>query len=104
MFGSATGPGGMGAIQQFIPLILMFAIFYFLLIRPQQKKAKEHRALLDNIKHNAEYLLIEVGDLLKRDFGCETEVIKKRTYTRFAEPHIIESLKKFDGVVTAVGD
>ncbi|NVN89560.1 MAG: preprotein translocase subunit YajC [Desulfuromonadales bacterium] len=50
MFGSATGPGGMGAIQQFIPLILMFAIFYFLLIRPQQKKAKEHRALLDNIK------------------------------------------------------
>ena len=61
-------------------------------------------ALLDNIKHNAEYLLIEVGDLLKRDFGCETEVIKKRTYTRFAEPHIIESLKKFDGVVTAVGD
>jgi preprotein translocase subunit YajC len=48
MFGSATG--GLGAIQQFIPLVLMFAIFYFLLIRPQQKKAKEHRALLDNIK------------------------------------------------------
>jgi preprotein translocase subunit YajC len=51
MFGSALGSaGGMGAIQQFIPLVLMFAIFYFLLIRPQQKKAKEHRALLDNIK------------------------------------------------------
>jgi preprotein translocase subunit YajC len=51
MFGSASGAaGGMGAIQQFIPLVLMFAIFYFLLIRPQQKKAKEHRALLDNIK------------------------------------------------------
>lgn len=49
--GGATGAGGAaGAFQQFIPLALMFAIFYFLLIRPQQKKAKEHRALLESIK------------------------------------------------------
>ncbi len=34
----------------FIPLIFMFAIFYLLLIRPQQKKAKEHRALLEALK------------------------------------------------------
>lgn len=60
--------------------------------------------LLDNIKHNAEYLLQEVGERLKRDFNCEIELIKKKTYTRFAEPHVIESLKKYDGVVTAVGD
>ncbi len=33
----------------FIPLILIFLIFYFLLIRPQQKKQKEHRKLLENI-------------------------------------------------------
>ncbi len=33
----------------FIPLILIFLIFYFLLIRPQQKKQKEHKKLLDNI-------------------------------------------------------
>ncbi|UFS70534.1 preprotein translocase subunit YajC [Geomonas sp. RF6] len=37
-------------MQQILPLIFMFAIFYFLLIRPQQKKAKEHRALLDSLK------------------------------------------------------
>jgi hypothetical protein len=61
-------------------------------------------ALLDNIKHNAEYMLMEVGERLKRDFNCATELIKKKTYTRFAEAHIIESLKKYDGVVTAVGD
>jgi len=36
--------------QGMIPLVFMFAIFYFLLIRPQQKKAKEHRALLDGLK------------------------------------------------------
>ena len=39
--------GGFGA---FLPLILMFAIFYFLLIRPQQKKAKAHKQLLASIK------------------------------------------------------
>jgi len=47
--GGAGGQGGSGW-QAFIPIILMFAIFYFLLIRPQQKKAKEHRALLSAIK------------------------------------------------------
>ncbi len=48
--GGAAPAGGMAAFQQVIPLIFMFAIFYFLLIRPQQKKAKEHKALLDAIK------------------------------------------------------
>ena len=49
--GGAGGPaGGMAAFQQVIPLVFMFAIFYFLLIRPQQKKAKEHKALLEAIK------------------------------------------------------
>lgn len=44
--GQAAG-GGLGAI---IPLVLMFVIFYFLLIRPQQKKAKEHREMIQNLK------------------------------------------------------
>lgn len=37
-------------IMSFVPLILMFVIFYFLLIRPQQKKQKEHRMMLENLK------------------------------------------------------
>jgi preprotein translocase subunit YajC len=37
-------------ITQFIPLILIFVIFYFFLIRPQQKKAKEHKAMVENLK------------------------------------------------------
>ena len=49
--GAAGGAGGgMAAFQQIIPLVFMFAIFYFLLIRPQQKKAKEHKALLESMK------------------------------------------------------
>lgn len=48
--GQAGQAGGMAAFQQIIPLVFMFAIFYFLLIRPQQKKAKEHKTLLDALK------------------------------------------------------
>ena len=37
-------------IGQFIPLILIFVIFYFFLIRPQQKKVKEHKQMVENLK------------------------------------------------------
>ena len=38
------------SIGQFIPLILIFIIFYFFLIRPQQKKVKEHKIMVQNLK------------------------------------------------------
>jgi len=44
-----AGDGG-GGIGAFLPLILIFVVFYFLLIRPQQKKAKEHKAMLGAIR------------------------------------------------------
>ena len=37
-------------IGQFIPVILIFVIFYFFLIRPQQKKVKEHKAMVESLK------------------------------------------------------
>lgn len=55
-FAMGTPPGGAqggGVAQAFsgpVMLLVMFGIFYFLLIRPQQKKAKEHRELLDSLK------------------------------------------------------
>jgi preprotein translocase subunit YajC len=39
-----------GGLLGFLPLILIFVIFYFLLIRPQQKRAKDHKTMLDNLK------------------------------------------------------
>ncbi len=39
-----------GGIGQFIPLILIFVIFYFFLIRPQQKKVKEHKKMVESLK------------------------------------------------------
>jgi preprotein translocase subunit YajC len=47
--GLAAGPGG-DMFSSILPLILIFAVFYFLLIRPQQKRAKEHKASLDAIR------------------------------------------------------
>ena len=49
-YAQGTGIFDQNALVQFLPLILIFVVFYFLLIRPQQKKAKEHRALLDSLK------------------------------------------------------
>ena len=46
---NGAGPAG-GGITSFIPLILIFVVFYFLLIRPQQKKSKEHQVFLSNLK------------------------------------------------------
>ena len=42
--------GGGDAFGMFLPLILIFVVFYFLLIRPQQKKAKQHREMLGEIR------------------------------------------------------
>ncbi|PTQ12373.1 preprotein translocase subunit YajC [Sphingomonas oleivorans] len=44
--------GGAAAFLQFLPLVFIFVIFYFLLIRPQQKRMKDHRAKVDAVKKN----------------------------------------------------
>jgi len=46
----STGSSGMAAFVNFMPLILIFAVFYFLLIRPQQTQMKKHRAKLAAVK------------------------------------------------------
>jgi preprotein translocase subunit YajC len=48
--GPTPGGGSPGGISIFIPLLLMFAVFYFLLIRPQQKKTRQHQDLLKSLK------------------------------------------------------
>ena len=50
--GPSTGAQGGGGLGPFVPLIAMVVIFYFLLIRPQQKKAKKHQEMLDALKRD----------------------------------------------------
>jgi preprotein translocase subunit YajC len=72
--GAAGGTdGGMAAFQQFIPLIFMFAIFYFLLIRPQKKKALEHKALLESIKRGDN--VITAGGVHGKVFAVENDLV-----------------------------
>jgi len=52
-YAQATGMTGLldqSALVQFLPLVLLFVVFYFLLIRPQQQKQKQHRATLDALR------------------------------------------------------
>jgi preprotein translocase subunit YajC len=53
-YAQGTGLSGLfdnqSTMLQFLPLVLIFVVFYFLLIRPQQRKAKEHRATLDALR------------------------------------------------------
>lgn len=47
---AAGGGGGLGGIESLLPLVLIFVVFYFLLIRPQQKKAKTHREMIGGLR------------------------------------------------------
>lgn len=51
--GKPMGGGG-GLLEMLMPLALMFLVFYFLLIRPQQKRAKQHQEVLKNLKRGDE--------------------------------------------------
>jgi preprotein translocase subunit YajC len=55
-FAQEAAPGGGAVFAQFIPLILIFVIMYFLLIRPQQKKLKEHKAMVEALRRGDQVL------------------------------------------------
>jgi preprotein translocase subunit YajC len=60
----AADPGIMGSLTTFAPLILMFVVMYFLMIRPQQKRQKELRSMMDALAKGDE--VITVGGVLGR--------------------------------------
>lgn len=81
--GGSAVPGGCGGgMGQLLPILLMFAVFYFLIIRPQQKKQKEHQEMLKNLKRGDDvitsggivgkiagmtdkYLTVEIADKIR---------------------------------------
>ena len=56
-----------------VPMIFMVVIFYFLLIRPQQKKAKEHKALLDNLKEGDQ--IITSGGMIGVIISIDDQIV-----------------------------
>ena len=67
---TAAASSSMDSFVHFIPVLFFFAIFYFLMVRPQQKKAKEHKAMLDALSKGDEVVtqggmagrVVKVGD------------------------------------------
>ena len=76
----AQAAGGAGAFGSFVPLILIFAIMYFLLIRPQQKKAKEHKGMVASLRRGDQVVtqggLIGKVTKVKEDNEIEVEIAK----------------------------
>ncbi len=64
---AAAAAGGTGMVMQILPLILIFAVFWFLLIRPQQKRMKEHRSMVDGLRR---------GDVVVTGGGMIGKVVK----------------------------
>ena len=70
----------MEAFAQFVPLILIFAIMYFLLIRPQQRKLKDHKKMVDSLRRGD--MIVTQGGLIgkvtkvKEDNEVEVELAK----------------------------
>ena len=84
-------------IAQFIPLILIFVIFYFFLIRPQQKRVKEHKAMVAAIKRGDEIItsggIIGTVDRVMEDDRIEV-TISENTKVQIIRSTITSLLKK----------
>ena len=76
-YAQAAGGAG-GAFTSFVPLILIFAIMYFLLIRPQQKKVKEHKAMVEALRRGDQIVtqggIVGKVSKVKEDGELEVEI------------------------------
>ncbi len=83
-FAQAAGASPESSLMSFLPLILMFVVLYFLMIRPQMKRAKEHKAMISALNKGDEVVtaagvvgkITEVGDAyVTVDIGTESPVM-----------------------------
>lgn len=102
---AGTAGGAQDAIMQFLPLILIFAVMYFLLIRPQQRRAKEHRRMLTELRRG-DQVVTSGGIIAKvtkvRDTDEVELEISENTRVRVVKSTIANVLSKTDAVTTPV--
>ena len=84
-------------IAQFIPLILIFIIFYFFLIRPQQKRVKDHKTMVESLKRGDEVItsggIIGIVDRVMEDDRIEV-TISENTKVQIIRSTVTSLLKK----------
>ena len=95
-YAQAAGAGG-SAIMQFVPLILIFAIMYLLLIRPQQKKMKQHQKMVSELRRGDQIVtqggIIAKVSKVKDDNELEVE-IADNTKVRIVRGTVAQVLSK----------
>ena len=95
--------GGAGGLSSLLPFVLIFVVFYFFLIRPQQKRAKDHREMVNNLKRGDKVITSGglVGSVAKATEGQDTiEVeIAKDVKVRIVRSAITTVVNKTEPVV-----
>ncbi|MBI5007852.1 MAG: preprotein translocase subunit YajC [Nitrosomonadales bacterium] len=84
--GAAAAPQG-GGFLEFLPLIALLAVFYFLILRPQQKRAKEHKALIDALQKGDE--VVTIGGIM----GKVTKVADENVAVEIADNIVVQVQK-----------
>jgi preprotein translocase subunit YajC len=94
-YAQAAAPAGFD-LMQFLPIILMFVVLYYLMIRPQQKKAKEHKALLEALSKGDEVVTNSgiAGRITKVGDEFVTVEIAENTEIRMQKGAIVVVLPK----------
>ena len=93
----AQAAGGFGGIGGFLPIILIFGIMYFLMIRPQQKKMKEHKLMVSTLKRGDQVVTQGglIGKISKVKDEDEVEVeISKDVKVRVIKSTVVNVLNK----------
>jgi preprotein translocase subunit YajC len=95
--GAPAGPGGASSLMSFLPMVLLFAAMYFLMIAPQRKKQKAHEAMLKSLESGDE--IVTTGGI----YGVITNVKEDRFVVRIADNTKIEIGKGFVQTVVKSG-
>ena len=98
-YAQSAGPFGGDAMMQIVPILLMFVIFYFLLFRPQQEKAKKHREMVSNIKRGDR--VVTSGGLIGKVARVKDDQIIE---VEIAEGTKVEIMRAFVTEVRAKGE
>lgn len=98
---STAATGGISALATFIPLVLMLVIFYFLLIRPEKKRAKKMKEMLDNLQVADE--VVTTGGIIGRVLSVKDDTVLietggDRTRIRILRSSIAENRTTHDDV------
>lgn len=93
---ATSAPAQPNAFLQILPMIAIFAIFYFLVMRPQSKRMKEHRAMVDNLAVDNEVVFAGglVGRIKKIDGDYAVVALDKNTDVKIQRASVISVLPK----------